>query len=334
MSTPRFTSSATAVEAIELIGRARKVFVTAHIAPDGDTIGSALGLYWALTQLDKEVRVSCADPVPESFRFLPGAELFHAVLPDSDELLVVPDSSDPQRLGAVYVPELFRGRPVVNVDHHVTNIRFGSINWIETKAASTAEIVFELVLALGAKLDQNIAVCLLTGIVTDTLVFRTSNTTAGSLDCAAQLMRAGALLTPIVEQTFNTRELPDLKLQGLILAGLVVEDGLIWADNSMQVRRQAAAVDNHGSGIGTLLLSARTALVSVLFIERDKNTIEVSFRARPGVDISKVAFGLGGGGHAQAAGCTINATLAEAHERVLPALRALLQARQAELRPS
>src|SRR5438105_3763782 len=166
MSTPRFTTSATATETVLLIGRARKLFVTAHIAPDGDTIGSALGLYWALTHLGKTVRLACAEPVPESFNFLPGAGLFHALVPEPDELVVVPDSSDPQRLGNVYVPEVYRGRPIINIDHHVTNIRFGTINWIETTAASTAEIVYELVQALGAKLDRNVAVCLLTGIVT------------------------------------------------------------------------------------------------------------------------------------------------------------------------
>lgn len=332
MFTPRFTSSAPATETVALIGRAPKLFVTAHIAPDGDTVGSALGLYWALTPLGKIVRLACAEPVPDSFNFLPGAGLFHPGVPEPDELIVVPDSSDPQRLGNVYVPEVYHGRTVINIDHHITNIRYGSVNWIETTAASTAEIIFELVLALGATVDRNVALCLLTGIVTDTLVFRTSNTTAASLETAAQLMHAGALLTPIVEQTFNTRELSDLRLQGLILAGLVVEDGLVWADNSIQVRRQAGAGDNHGSGIGTLLLSARNALISVLFVERGKNSVEVSFRARPGVNISGVALALGGGGHAQAAGATINATLAEAHERVLPALRALLHARQAETR--
>jgi bifunctional oligoribonuclease and PAP phosphatase NrnA len=328
MSTQRFTTSEAAHEAIDLIVRARKLFVTAHIAPDGDTIGSALGLYWALTRLGKEVRAACADPVPESFRFLPGADLFRAQPPEPDELLVIPDSSDPQRLGSVYAPDLFRNRPIVNIDHHVTNVRYGTVNWIEPAAASTAEIIVELVQALGVRIDQNIAMCLLTGIVTDTLVFRTSNTSADSLEAASRLMRAGASLSPIVEQTFNTREVSDLKLQGMILAGMVVEDGLIWADNTMQVRREAGAGDNNGSGSGTLLLSARTAQVSVIFIERDKNTVEVSFRARPGVDISRVAFGFGGGGHPQAAGCTLNTPLAEAHERVLPAIRAIVRARQ------
>ena len=322
---PRFLTSPAAGEAIAAIAAAPRLYVTAHITPDGDTVGSALGLYWALTGLGKHVRVACADPVPDIYQFLPGSELIRALKPQADELLVIPDSSDLSRLGALYDSTLFANRTLINIDHHVTNVRFGSINWIEPRAASTAEIMVEMCDGLNAPIDERIATCLLTGIATDTLVFRTSSTTPELLEVAARLVRTGAPLTRIVEETFNTRNASDLSLQGKILANMLCEDGLVWADNTVAMRREAGASENGSSGIGTLLLSTRGARVSVVFIEKGENVVEVSFRSRPGCDISRIAFGFGGGGHPQAAGCTLQDTLSGAHERVLPAVRELLK---------
>lgn len=325
MPITRFLDSPAARETIHLIRSASKIYVTAHITPDGDTIGSALGLYWGLTQIGRQVRVACADPVPDIYQFLPGAELIKARKPVADELVIIPDSSDLQRLGSIYDETLYQLRPLVNIDHHVTNVRFGTVNWIEPRAASTAEIVFELWQALDLCLDVNSSTCLLTGIATDTLGFRTTATTPELMEVAAQLMRAGAPLSQIIEKTYNTRELSDLLLQGRILANLHVEDGLIWSDNTIQMRREAGASESSGRGMGNMLLSAKTARVSVMFIEKEKGKVEISFRARPGYDISGIAFALGGGGHPQAAGCTLETSLADAHEKVLPPLRALLQ---------
>ncbi len=324
MTSTRFIASQAAREAIHFIQAAPKVYLTVHIVPDGDSVGSALGLYWGLLQLSKQVRVACADPLPDSFVFLPGSDIIKAHKPASDELIVILDSSDLQRLGSIYELERYQNRPLINIDHHVTNVRFGSVNWIEPKAASTAEIIVDLLSALGVALNADMATCLLTGIATDTLTFRTSSTTPELMETAAQLMRAGAPLSAIIEKTFNTRELSDLQLQGAIVANMHVENGLIWSDNTRQMRREAGAHESGGSGTGTLLLSAKSARISVIFIERDKHKVEVSFRTRPGYDISSIAFSLGGGGHPQAAGCTLNVSLDEAHQMVLPAVRALL----------
>lgn len=320
----RFITSPAGQEALCLIRAASRLYVTVHITPDGDTVGSALGLVRALTRLGKHARAVCADPVPYMYEFLPGADSILAQKPERDELLVVLDSSDLGRLGWLYDEALYRDRPLLNIDHHVTNVRFGSVNWVEPDAASTAEIMVELVQALGATLDEQIATCLLTGIVTDTLGFRTSSTTPELMETAGELMRAGAPLGEIIERTFNRRELSDLQLQGRVLASMHVEDGLIWSDNTMQMRRESGAAESAGSSIGNTLLSARNAKVSIMFIEKEKGRVEVSIRARAGFDISGIAFSLGGGGHPQAAGCKLNATLVEAHAQVLPAVRELL----------
>jgi phosphoesterase RecJ-like protein len=327
--TYRFTASPSAREAIRFIQAAQKIYITAHVKPDGDAIGSALGFYWALTQLGKQARVMCPDPIPDSFGFLPGCEVFKSRKPEADELICVLDSSDLGRIEGLYDERLFQNRPVLNIDHHVTNVQFGTVNWIEPKAASTAEIIYELSLALGAQLEPNSATCLLTGIATDTLAFRVSGTTPELMEVAAQLMRAGASLPTIIEYTFNTRELTDLRLQGKLLASMQVEDGLVWADNTLQIRKDAGARENGGGGMGTTLLSGKTSKISVIFIERAPNEVEVSFRSRVGYDVAQIAAQLGGGGHPQASGCTLNCPLEEAHRRVLPAVR--LAARRSSL---
>lgn len=321
----RFTGNAAAQEAIGLIRAATHCYITAHIMPDGDAVGSALGLYWALAGLGKTVRVACADPVPNSLDFLPGVELIRRQKPAEGELLLLLDASDVERLGALYDEPMYRNRAVVNIDHHVTNVRFGTVNWIEPTAASTAEIVYDLVTALGAPLDLRVATCLLTGMTTDTLGFRTSSTTPELMDTVSTLMRAGAPLSQIIERTFNTRELPDLRLQGHVLAVMQVEDGLIWSDCTLQMRRASGSTENGSSGLANTLLSVRGAKVAVMFIEKEHAKVEVSFRARPGFDVSGVAFGLGGGGHPQAAGATLTASIEDAHEMVLSRVRETLR---------
>ncbi|MBI5877816.1 MAG: bifunctional oligoribonuclease/PAP phosphatase NrnA [Chloroflexi bacterium] len=322
--TTRFVDNITAREALDLIRNAGRCYISAHVAPDGDALGSALGLYWALTQMGKTVRVACADPVPEMFDYLPGAHIVRRQKPDADELLLLLDSSDLQRLGSLYDETLFRDRPIVNIDHHVTNVRFGTVNWVEPAAASTAEIITELVRALDAPLDPRVATCLLTGMATDTLGFRTSSTSPALMETAAELMRAGAPLSEIIERSFNTRDLSDLRLQGHVLAAMQVEDGVIWSDCTLQMRRESGSTENGSGGLANMLLSVRGAKVAVMFIEKDREKVEISLRARPGHNISGVAFNLGGGGHPQAAGATLSLSMADAHHKVLPLVRAAL----------
>lgn len=319
--TPRFIHDPEAQRALDLLRAAPACYVTVHIQPDGDAIGSALALYWALARLGKAVRVACADPVPEALAFLPGAKEIRAQRPEPHELLVVPDMSDIGRLGWLYDAPLFTNRPLINMDHHVTNLRYGTVNWVEPRAASTAELAFEMLQALGVPLDRTLAVCLLTGIVTDTLGFRTSSTTPALMEIAGALMEAGAPLRDIIERTFNTRDLSELRLQGHMLEAVHVEEDLIWTDSTMAMRGEAGADENGSSGMANLLLSVRGMRVAVVFIEKAGGKVEVSFRARPGTDISGVALRLGGGGHPQAAGCSLTLPLEEAHAQVLPLVR-------------
>jgi len=304
-------------EIIACLVRASKVLLISHVAPDGDTLGSALGLAAALRRRSIEVRLACADPVPAELRFLPGSEGFAARGRSDEDLIVVLDTGDLKRIGSLYSPESFAAVPVINIDHHVTNVFFGDLNWVEPRAA-TAELVLDLLLEWGIPLAKEIATPLLTGIITDTQGFRTSSTTAESLRAAITLMEAGASLPEISEAVFNRRSLATLRLWGMALAQAQFAEGVLWVEIS---REMLAQVDDPmaSRGLANFLSTFAQARVAAVFRELD-GVVEISLRSAPGVDVSEVALRFGGGGHPQAAGCTVEGELARVRSQVLEAL--------------
>jgi len=161
-----------------ILQQARRPLLIAHIAPDGDAIGSLLGLGWAMKEMGRWPTLACADPVPENLRFLPGCDEIVSQPRGSEDLVVTLDCSDLQRLGSLHSEDLFTRLPVLNIDHHVTNTGFGNAQLVEPAAASTSQIVHGLLCRLGWPLSPWTAACLLTGLITDTRSFRTPNTGA------------------------------------------------------------------------------------------------------------------------------------------------------------
>jgi bifunctional oligoribonuclease and PAP phosphatase NrnA len=307
--------------AVELFKRYNKIFVAAHIMPDGDCLGSALGLTWALRKIGKTVTVTCNDHVSNSFAYLAGFSELAPKIPTDEELLVFVDGSAADRFGPAYDLKLFNGRPVLAIDHHVTNEQFAPINFIDTHAASTAEIIYRFVRALDVPLDQTMAQCLLTGIVTDTLGFRTANTTVGTLRTATALTEAGASIPDIVERSFNQVPMPNLRLRGHVFNDAKLDGVILWAEIPLKLLRELGVNGNGTSGIINQLLSVDAAKIAVVFTEKDNGKIDVGFRSRVGYDVSGIAARLGGGGHKQAAGALIDGPLDKARERVLAEIK-------------
>ena len=302
-----------------LLERARRVLIVAHVEPDGDAIGATLGLAWALRRRGVSCTLACAHPVPDSLRFLPGSEAFAPRWRTDEDAIVVLDTSDTQRIGEIYRDER-GGVPLVVIDHHVTNLRFGDVNWVEARA-STCELVLDLVGDLGVPLDVEIAACLLTGVVTDTRGFRTRNTHAATLAAAMTLMDAGASLGDIMDAVFRSRSITTLRLWGVALERLQHEDGIAWLEVSQDDLRRAGAPPSAADGLSNLLSEVREVDVAVVLREVRANVVDVSMRSTPRVDVAAVALSLGGGGHRQASGCLLKLPLPEARERVLDALR-------------
>ncbi len=315
-------------EAKDLINRAQRVFLIAHVEPDGDTIGSTLALAHVLRKMGKNCTLACADPIPEAFSFLRGVRELGTARITNEDLIIAVDVSHPDRFGKAYehVPSL--DIPILNIDHHMTNPMFGTVNVVRTEAAATAEIVFDLLDHWGVPLDPLVATYLLTGLVTDTRSFGTSSTTPRTLDVAAQLMRAGASLSDIVENAFRKKELATLRLWGKILDQTQLDGQLVWSVNTLDMQDLCQAQSDDEDGIVNLLVTACEAKAAIVFKEKEKGQIGISIRSRPGVDISPIAVHFGGGGHPQAAGSLLRGNLEQVIPKVLTKAKEVLNSRQ------
>ncbi len=305
---------------IQLLQQANRILLITHVSPDSDAIGSALGMAHALRALGKTAIPSCADAIRDRFDNLPGHAEVVTRPSGTFDLVVALDCGDEQRLGSLWT-DLPDPKPfLVNIDHHISNTRFGQINWIDASAASTSEMVLQIGDQLGVPLKQEIATCLLYGIVGDTLGFRTPNTTPRQLQYAERCMAAGASLYESIDQQFNQRSRALVCLWGKAINVMQIKDRVAYSSISKAMR------DACGMGISDLNLSS--FLVSInevdraaVLVEKDDGRVEISLRAKQGYNVSKAAVALGGGGHPLAAGATIDGPLAAATQQVLLALK-------------
>jgi phosphoesterase RecJ-like protein len=324
---------------VALIRRSTSILLICHVSPDGDAIGSLLGLGLALRVLGKTPTLACEHALPTKFSFLPGYESVVNTLESYPfDLVIGLDSSDLSRLGSIYDSRRMARIPLINIDHHVTNLYFGHANVVNPGAASTAEIVLTLLDHLGVSINPNdggdtvrmsgIATCLLTGIVTDTLGFRTSNVTPQVMAAALRLMQAGASLPEVTYHAFHQRPLAELSLLSHGLDRLQTENGLAWSEISLADRQACGLEGNSDVGLVGMLARTKEVHMAAVFAEKENNEVEISFRADPGFDVAQLAFSLGGGGHPAASGCTIGGPLEAAKARVLPLMRTALEAQR------
>lgn len=312
---------AAALEAAALrIAAARRVWLGTHVDPDGDAIGSLLGLGHLLAARGIEVRLACQDRPPREARALPGVETIGTEGPAGEDLAIALDAADAGRLGRLIDPERWGAQPTIVLDHHVSNPRFGDINVIDPGAAATAEIVVALADRLEIPISAAAAECLLTGLVTDTLGFRTTSTTERSLDCAGRLIRAGAPLAAICQRAFYSQPLATLSLTGRVMERLerFGPFALTWTTLEDLAATGAAAEDL--GEITRWLATAEEPLAIGFLRERAAGGFDLSLRSKPGVDLVPAVLALGGGGHPQAAGAILPGPLEAAREALRRAL--------------
>jgi phosphoesterase RecJ-like protein len=305
-------------QAFDLVRRADRILIITHIAPDGDAIGSLLAMGHLVRQSDKkQVVLALDDGVPEKYGFLPGSADVVRSAEGPFDLVLILDCSDERRGGQVLRDNWRDGIPLINIDHHITNTEFGTINLVRVDAAAVAQIIYWLAEAWGLKVDQEVALCLLTGLVTDTLCFRTANVTPKVMEDAAALMQAGADLSVVTRQTVNRKSYEAIRYWGAMLDTVHLEDRVIWAVASNGMRERTGYRSNGDASLVTFLATAWEADIALTLTETGEGRVEVSMRAKPGFDVSGVALELGGGGHPAASGATIEGPLSEAAERVL-----------------
>lgn len=307
----------------EIIEKARVLTAVTHKDADGDTLGSALALMHTLEPLGKAVPVLSSPPVPDAWWFLPGFEQVNRHPAPAHAPVFIFDASDAARAG-VYESAVTQATTVVNVDHHITNAGFGTINLVQTDAASTGELLYDLLKAWGVDIPPAAASCLYTTILSDTGGFRHDNTSAHALQAAAELVRLGADPVMMARGLFKSRPASTLRMQGRILQGLHFEfgDRLVWGTISQaQLRDAGASTDQADSAIDQLN-TIRGQELAVLFKEAGPRLTKVSIRSRDQVDAAELAAKFGGGGHRRAAGMEMAMSLKEAEAKVLAEVRA------------
>jgi len=311
-----------------------RFLITSHVDLDGDNIGSQLALLSLLESLGKKVEVIDPGPVPERYRFLPGWErildfgMRNGALskPDYYEAVFVLDAGKWDRIEEV-ATLISPSAKVVNLDHHESNPGFGSIALVDPEASSTCELLYDLLGVLGRNPSREQAICLYTGILTDTGGFRNPNTSPRALEVAATLVREGADPAWIWDQVWGQQKPIRILLLGEVLSSLeMAGKGQIGAFTlPREAWQRIGAKLEESEDFISHAMGIRGVRVAVFVREKGDGLIRVSLRSRDGVDVNRIARRFGGGGHPQAAGFRVPGSLQEVRRAALAAVAEALE---------
>ncbi len=300
----------------------KNVVIASHVRPDGDAIGSLLGLGLALKDAGKSVQMVLVDGVPSSYKHLEGSEFILKSPKGEHDTFITVDCADFKRTGKIF--ENF-GQPDINIDHHKTNEKFGKLNLIEAEEVATAAILTNHLPEWGYKITKPIAAALLTGIITDTLGFRTANTTPESMRQCAILMETGVDMPDLYMRSLVKRSYPAAKYWGAGLSSMEQENGIVWGTLTLEDRKRSGYSGNDDADLINMISAIDGNKVGMIFVEQSDNHVKISWRAlEPGIDVSQVARHFKGGGHAAAAGADIPGTLSEIQPLVLTITKDML----------
>ncbi|MFN2235685.1 MAG: DHH family phosphoesterase [Anaerolineales bacterium] len=311
--------------ALQIIRDSDRVLVVSHIRPDGDAVGSVLGLGLSLLAVGKDVQMVLDDGVPKSFRHLTGSDRVVQNAEMSFDCSIVVDCSDIGRTGRVFENNTI---PDINIDHHNTNLNFARINIVDAAATATTEILARLLPSWEIPINLPVAEALLTGIITDTLGFRVPSMSPETLRIAANLYEIGADLPTLYTKALLTRSFRAAKFWGTGLTSLKLEDRLAWTRLTLADRDYANYPGKDDADLINILQTIEDADIFLIFVDQTDNRVKVSWRARKGFDVSKIAVQFGGGGHKPAAGADIQGNIDTIIDEVLDATRSLLNEHQ------
>jgi len=288
--------------AVEALARAEEVAVACHVFPDGDALGSMLGIGLYLRRLGKKVWMGWGSPrlrVPPQYAFLPGLDLIGGDPPPAPEVFLSVDCAQDTRL-ELLLPVFKAAGTRIDLDHHATNLGFGDINLVEPGAASSCELVYELIRRMGGVPNTEEATALYTGIVTDTGRFQYSSTSPATLRVAADLREQGVDHTMVSNEIFESAPFGYLHTLGIVLSRAKLENGLVWS--WLELKDLNGTKLDEAEDMINLLRAVREAGVAVLLKETEPGHYKVSMRSRGDVNVAQIAAAFGGGGHARAAG--------------------------------
>lgn len=317
---------------IAAVKRNKDFLVTAHTNLEGDALGSELAFYRLIKALGKRATIVNEDGLPYGYDFIPGVD---SIIRYKDNLkgikfdcFVALDCSGLKRCGEVWRLNK-EHKPVLNIDHHISNEKFGDINWVEPHASSACEMIYKLYKRLGVPLDRDSAICLYVGIITDTGSFRYSNTNSFVHRIVSELLRFSLDVPGIYKNIYGNIPLDDMRLLIKILPQMKFRAGgkVVW----FTVPRHLLEGHDIAFDLTENILSFGRAIkgteATVLFKENlgVKNEIRINFRSQGKVDVNKIAAFFGGGGHRTASACTIAGRLDEVRKKVLKKIEESLQ---------
>ncbi|MCJ7657778.1 MAG: bifunctional oligoribonuclease/PAP phosphatase NrnA [Anaerolineales bacterium] len=303
------------------IQAARRILVVSHIRPDGDAVGSLLAMGLALQAIGKDMQMVLADGVPKNFRRLKGSDkVLNQPQGDFDFISVV-DCSDLERAGSALNGY---SAPDLNIDHHPTNLNFARINLVESNAVATAEMLFDYLPQFGLPITIPVAEALLTGLITDTIGFRTVNMTPKALRVAADLMETGVDLPTLYQKALLSRSLNAVRYWGTGLSKINADRRMVWTTLSIADRQKIGYPGRDDADLINVLSTIEDTDIVLIFIEQANERVKVSWRSKPGLDVSQIAVNFGGGGHKTAAGAEIEGSLEDVESKVIQATKSLI----------
>jgi bifunctional oligoribonuclease and PAP phosphatase NrnA len=301
---------------------AKNILIASHVRPDGDAVGSLLGIGLALQHAGKNVQMVLADGVPSSFKHLEGAELVKTKIEGTFDTFITVDCADFKRTGKLFESI---GQPDINIDHHITNEKFGKLNLIEGEEVATSAILTNHLPVWGYEITKPVAAALLTGLITDTLGFRTSNVTPETMRQAATLMENGAEMPELYMRGLVRRSFEATRYWGAGLTNLERKNGMVWGKLTLSDRKTAGYSGNDDADLINTISAIDGYKVGMIFVEQTDNRVKISWRAlEDGIDVSPIAKHFGGGGHAAAAGADVVGSLDEVIENAIKSTKAML----------
>jgi bifunctional oligoribonuclease and PAP phosphatase NrnA len=298
----------------------QRFVITSHARPDGDAIGSQVAMAYALRQLGKDVQMVDADPAPPQFQAFPGVGDIQVspTLRGQFDAVIVMECSDLSRTGVEGFDRYF----VINIDHHPGNKNYGAINWFDPGAAACGEMVFDVIEALGVVLTPEIATHIYVAILTDTGGFHFSHITPRTFDICRRCTEAGAQPEAIARAVYDSSTMGRLRLMGAVLHNLEFEGSgrAALAAVTLELLRQTGATQEDTDGLINIPLTVKDIQAVAFFKEIARDSFRISLRSKGNVDVNRVANAFGGGGHKNAAGCTLNGPYSEVRKKLVAEL--------------
>lgn len=302
----------------EAITRSKDIVIASHVSPDGDNLGSTLGLYLALKKIGKNVKILKVDTIPENYLFMDGLDEIVELEEDTKvETFIALDCADINRLG-INKNIALNADQIINIDHHISNTKYGHLNLIESDSSSTGELIYNLLVEMKIELDQAIANCIYIAISSDTGSFRYSNTTARTHEIVGKLYEVGVDAANINIELYQSTSLNKFNLFNRAMSEIEFcfdnKVGIVLVTEEMVEKAGASMEDTEG--LVESVRDIKCVELAILLKEKENET-KISMRSKKVVNVSELCSEFGGGGHIRASGATIKANIRDAKVQVM-----------------